>query len=142
MQIGRSVVYLTGIGVSERSFMMPISALFPENNAVRFAPTLQEANYRAAESGNEAIEPSRIVNDIGAIERRAEHCRFRNLAAITAAHTVIIDGRDRVILERVVGVFDRERRAARESDASVIAGTHVLVDTEALAYLPLAVEIG
>src|ERR1700731_4343225 len=139
-QIGRSVVYRVGVGVPERSFMMPQSASVGEDDTVRLAPALQETDHRPAQSGHKAIQPGRIVDDVGAIERGAEHRGFRYLAAIATADAIIVDGRNRVVLERIVGMFDRERRTAGQPDTGVIAGADVLVDAETLAHhaLPVA----
>src|SRR5208282_525179 len=137
-QIGRSAVNL--LGVRGRSFMTPRPASVREGDPVGLAAALQEADHRAAQTGDEAVEPGRVVNDVGAVERRAEHSGLRHLAAIAAADAILVDRRHRVVLERIVGMFDGERWTAGQPDAGMIAGANVLVDAEAFAHhaLPVA----
>src|SRR6185369_1723747 len=68
---------------------------------------------------------------------------MRILAAQPAADAAVEHGGDRVDLERVAAVLDRERRAAREPDARVVARARVLVDAvlDAHAALALALEL-
>ena len=98
------------------------------------AAALQPADHGAAQRGHEAVPAGRIVDDVGAIEGRAEHRRLRHLAAIAAADAALVDRRDRIVPQRIVGLLHRERRAAGEADAGVVAGADVLVDAEALAH--------
>ncbi len=60
-----------------------------------------------------AIPPRRIVDDIGAIEGGAQHGGLGDLAAIAAADAGLIDRGDRIVFQRIVGMFHRQRRAAR-----------------------------
>ena len=57
---------------------------------------------------------------------------------MAATDASIVDGGDRVVLQRVGRRFHRQRRAAGQADAGVIAGTCVFIDTEALAHDALA----
>ena len=136
MQTGRSAVNRSGVSLSA----------FPRGRSSAERPhqsakTMRRASRRrcrkpitdAAQPGHEAVEPGRIVDDVGAIERRAEHGSLRHFAAIAAADAIVVDGGDRIVLERIVGVLDRQRRTAREPDAGVIAGADILVDAEPLA---------
>ena len=104
----------------------------------RFAAALQPADHALAQPRQAPIPAARIVDDVGAIEGRAEHRRFRDLAAIAAADAAIVDRGDRIVLERIVGVLHRQRRAAGEPDTGVVAGADVLVDAEALLHHALA----
>ena len=63
--------------------------------------------------------------DVGAIERGTEHRGLRHLAAIAAADATIVDRGDRIVLQRIVGVLDRQRGAARQADAGVVSGADV-----------------
>src|SRR6185437_5585164 len=102
------------------------------------APALQPADHSRAQARHCALHARRIVDDVGAIERRAKHRRVGHLAAIAATDATIVDRGNRIVLERIVGVLDRERWAAGQTDARVVAGTDVFVDTVALAHLALA----
>src|SRR5437763_16455478 len=73
------------------------------------------------------------MDDVGAVKGWAEYCGLRHFAAITTTDAVVIDSRDRVVLERIIGMFDRQRGTAGQPDAGVIARAHVLIDPEALA---------
>ena len=44
-----------------------------ENDAARLTPALQERDHRTAQVGHEAIEPGRIMNNVGPIEGWAKH---------------------------------------------------------------------
>ena len=59
---------------------------------------------------------------------------MRDLAAQAASHTAVDHRRDRIRTQRVGVVLDRERRAAGEPDARVVAGTRIGVDAEALPH--------
>ena len=73
-----------------------------------------------------------------AIERRTQHRGVGHLAAHTAADAAVVDVRDRIGAQRVRVCLDRERRAAGEADAGVIAGAGIRIDAEALAHHALA----
>src|SRR5215510_3744129 len=49
-------------------------------------PLLQEPDHLVAPARLEPIPSAGIVDDRGAVERRAEHCGVRNLAAQAASH--------------------------------------------------------
>ncbi len=82
---------------------------------------------------HEAVPAARIVDDVGAIEGRAQHGGVRHLAAIAAADAALVDRRHRIVAQRIVELLHRQRRAAREAHAGVVAGADILVDAEALA---------
>ena len=47
-----------------------------------------------------------IMDDLGAIERGTERRRLRDLAAIAATDATLVDRGDRIVLQRIVGIFD------------------------------------
>src|SRR5262245_43484441 len=57
---------------------------------------------------------------------------------MAAAHATVVDGGDRIVLQRIAGRLHRQRRTAGQADAGMVAGTDVFVDTEALAHDALA----
>ncbi len=95
-----------------------------------FAPALQEADHGAAHAVEEAVPAARIVHHVGAVEATAEHGGVRHLAAVAAADAVLVDMGDRVVAQRIVERLHRQRRAAGEPHAGVVAGADVLVDAE------------
>src|SRR3984885_5007551 len=105
-----------------------------KGDPARFAASLQPADDALAQSGEPPVPAAGIEDDLGAIERRAEHRGLRDLAAIAAADASVVHGGDRIVLERVVGVLQRQRRATREADASVVSRAYRLVDAEALLH--------
>src|SRR5207247_4100986 len=92
--------------------IMFIAAASRGHDAAPVAPVLQIADHGGAQRRQQAIEPRRVVDDVGAVERRAQHGGLGNLAAIAAADTGIVDSGDGVVLQRITGVLDRQRRAA------------------------------
>ena len=97
------------------------------------AAPLQPADHAHRDRRLEHVPAARIVDDVGAIERGAEHRGFRDLAAIAAADAGIVDRRNGIVAQRIVELLHRQRRAAGEPDAGMVAGADVLVDAEALA---------
>src|SRR6516162_5279016 len=98
----------------------------------RLAPALKPSDQCTTQVGNKAVPPRRIENHVGPVERGAQHRGLGYLAAIAAADAGVVDGGDCIILERIVGMLERERWATGQPDAGMIAGAHILVDTEAL----------
>src|SRR5450759_3385130 len=99
----------------ERIWPAAVIALFRlsgECDAPALAPPLQIADHGLADSGEETVHARRIVDDISAVERWAEHRGLGHLAAIAAADAGIVEGSDWIVFERIVGVLDRKRRAA------------------------------
>src|SRR6185436_21095574 len=103
-----------------------------ERRTPAITPPLQPADHGHRNPGFEPVPTGRIVNDVRAIERGAEHGGLGDLAAIAAADAGIVDRRNGIVAQGVVQLLHRKRRAAREADASMVAGADVLVDTEAL----------
>src|SRR5207249_4657042 len=82
---------------------------------------------RSTEPRDQLVPPRRVLDDFGAIERWAEHRGVRVLAAQAAADAAVDDRRHRIGTQRIRVVLDRERRAAGEANAGVIARAGVLV---------------
>src|SRR5690606_14594327 len=102
------------------------------------AARLQQADDALAHLGLEQIPLGWIVDEVGPVERRAQHGGVRDLAAVAAADAGVVDVGDGVFFEGVAAVLDGERRAAREPDTGMVAGADVRVDAEALFDHPLA----
>ncbi len=85
-----------------------------------------------------AIPPVRIADDLGAIERRTEHRGVRDLAAQPAADAALDHGRHRIAAQRIGIGLDRQRRAAGQPDAGMVAGADLVVDAEAHPHHALA----
>src|SRR4051812_49980705 len=83
----------------------------------RRAPPLQKADDGGREMRRRAVPPVGIVDDVGAIERGAEDGSLRHLSAIAAADAAVVDGGDRIVLQRIVRMLDREGRTAGQADA-------------------------
>src|ERR1700736_4836758 len=94
---------------------------------------LQRADHDRAHTRERAIEEGRVVDDRGAVERGAQHRRVRDLAAQPAADARVDHLGDRILAQRIGIGRDRERRAAGEADARVVAGAGVRVDADAIA---------
>src|SRR5262245_43078405 len=75
---------------------------------------------------NEPVPGRRVLNDLRPVKRRTKHRGMRVLAAQAAADAAVDHGRHRVAAQRIRVVLDRERRAAGEPDARVVAGAGVL----------------
>src|SRR6185503_4416944 len=73
---------------------------------------------------------ARILDQLGTVERRAEHGRVRDLAAQSAADAAFDHARDRIGAQRIGARLHGERRTAGEADAGVVAGTDLVVDAE------------
>src|SRR5437773_10366 len=104
----------------------------------RRSDSISLVNCRSTDFVKEFVPPGGVLNDFGAVERRAEHRRVRVLAAKAAADAAVDHRRHRVAAQRVGVVLDGEGRAAGEADAGVIAGAGVLVDAVFDADVPLA----
>ncbi len=100
-------------------------------DAMGSAAVLEESDNGGAQPSHRPVEPSRIADDIGAIEGRAQHGGFGYFAAIAAADARFVDRRrpDRRARDRRCGLH-RQRRAAREPDAGMVAGTDVFIHAE------------
>src|SRR5262245_3855055 len=70
---------------------------------------LEPADDPGAQAIDPAVEDVRVLHDLGAEERRAQHRRVRHLPAQAAAYAGVVDVRHRVGLERVAGGLDGER---------------------------------
>src|ERR1017187_8284504 len=79
-----------------------ISTPLSKSDAAPCTAALHETDNRGSQPRNEAIEGGRVVDDVGAVKRRAKHRGVCDLSAIAAANTTIVDHRDRIVLERVV----------------------------------------
>src|SRR4051812_34752086 len=86
------------------------------------------STQHALESGNHPVHEARVLHHLGAVEGGAQDRGVRVLAAQPAADAAVDHRRDRVAAQWIGVVLDRQRRAARQADARVVAGARVLVD--------------
>src|SRR6185312_11238572 len=114
-----STAMASGLVVSSATLAGSAFILREDRHALR-APRLEPADHGGADARGESLERARIVHDLGAVERRAQHGGFRHLAAIAAADARVVDGCDRIVLQGVAGALDRERRAARQPNTGVV----------------------
>src|SRR5262245_6760337 len=110
-----------------------------ERDPASVATALEKTDHRGAHACQEPIKDRRVMNDVGAIKRGTEHRGFRHLTAIAATDAGVIDRCDRIVLQRVRGVLHRQRRAAGQPDARVVAGADVFINAEAFTHHALAV---
>src|SRR5437773_394502 len=96
-----------------------------EAEAVSGAAALQIGDDAAPDTGRQPLDETRVVDEVGAVEGWAEHRRIGDLAAIAAADAAVVDRRHRIVAEGIVELLHRQRRAAGETDAGVIAGADV-----------------
>src|SRR3546814_14685646 len=78
-------------------------------------------NDALAHPVEEAVPFSRVMDDAGLVEGRAQNGRYRDFPAVAAAHATIVYIGHRVFLERIAAVAHCQRRAARKPDTGVIA---------------------
>ena len=78
------------------------------------------------------------MDHIGAVERGTKDGGVGDLTTVAAADAALVDGCDGVIAQGVVEAFQRQRGAAGQADAGVVAGADVLVDAEAGGLDPAA----
>src|SRR5690606_8380575 len=109
-----------------------------EAGARALAARLQPADHAAAQPFAPAVAAVGVFDDARLVERRAQHRGVRGLAAQAAANAAVEHRRHRVGAQRIRIRPDRQRRAARQPDARMIAGAGVGVDAEALANDALA----
>ena len=86
---------------------------------------------RARSLRQPALPPARIVHHVGAVEGRAQHGGVRDLAAIAAADAGLSIAATGSSRSGSSGSLHRQRRAAGQADAGVVAGADVLIDAEA-----------
>ncbi len=99
--------------------------------AQRAALARLEPAHHCAPPAIHPLFPSRgVAHPFGPVERRAQHGSIGDLAAVAAGHAAIVHMGHRVGLERVAAVLERERRAARQAHAGVVATAHGCVHTE------------
>src|SRR5437868_8012851 len=89
--------------------------------SARRSDSISLVNCRSTEPRDQLVPPRRVLDDFGAVERRAEHRGVRVLAAQAATDAAVDDRRHRIGTQRIRVVLDRERRAAGEANAGVIA---------------------
>src|SRR5690606_22976574 len=102
------------------------------------AARLQQADDALAHLGLEQVPLSRVVDEVGPVERGAQHGGMGDLAAVSAADAGVVHMGDGVFFEGVAAVLDGKRGAAREPDTGMVARADVGVDAEALFDHPLA----
>src|SRR3954464_7807110 len=97
-----------------------------------FSARISSVNCRSTEPGsqekNKTVEKIWILNDLRPVKRGAQHRGMRVFAAQAAADAAVDHRRYGIAAQGIGVVLDRERRAAREPDAGMVAGTGVLVD--------------
>src|SRR5271166_647102 len=111
-----------------------------EDDPAGFAAPLQSADDSLAPSRESPVPAGGVEDDLGAVERGAEDCGLRDLAAIAATDAGVVDGGDRIVFERIVCVLERQRRAAGKAHASMVAGADLFIDAEALFHHALPVR--
>src|SRR6185437_8708502 len=93
----------------------------------------EPADHLLAEAMHKTVAPGRIADDLGAVERRAQHRRVRDFAAEPAADARFHDRGHRIGPQRVGCGLHRQRRAARQADAGVVTGADFLIHAVAHA---------
>ena len=83
--------------------------------------------------GHQAVPNVRVLDRLSLVKRRAQRRRMGILAAQPAAHAVLLERRQRGGPQRARIGLDRQRWAARQAAARVVAGVEIVVDTEARA---------
>jgi len=98
----------------------------------------QGADHRAPHLLLESIPACGIGDDGGAIERRAQHCRVRDLPAQAAADAGVDHLGHRLAPQRIGIGSKRQRRASGQADAGMIAGAGAeqIPDSKAAAFEP------
>src|SRR5262249_3734218 len=76
----------------------------------------------------------RVADELGAIERWAQHGGVRDLAAHAAADAALDHRRHRIRAQRIGIGLNGQRWAAGEADAGMVAGADFIVDAEARAH--------
>src|SRR3546814_15608964 len=95
-------------------------------------------NDALAHPVEEAVPFSRVMDDAGLVEGRAQNGRYRDFPAVAAAHATIVYIGPRVFLERIAAVAPCPRRAARKPDTGAIAVADIGIDPQAFLDHPLA----
>src|SRR6186713_3402064 len=80
----------------------------------------------------------RVLHDLAAIERRAQRGGVRVLAAQAAADAAVEHRGDGIHAQWIRRRLHRQRRAAGQADARMVAGARVLVDAVLDAHRALA----
>src|SRR6478735_2165802 len=96
-------------------------------------PALQGADHAPPDAVEASFERGGVGNDVGAVEGGTQYGRVRDLAAMAAADARVVDGGDRIVLQRITGRLHRQRRAAGQADAGMVARTGVFIDAKTLA---------
>ena len=94
----------------------------------------EDADDAPAQRRHHAVPPGRIADQLGAVERRAQHGGMGDLAAQPAADAAVDHRGDGVAAQRVGIGLDGQRRAAGQADAGMVAGADILVDAVARAH--------
>src|SRR3954468_23638679 len=92
-----------------------------------FSARISSVNWRSTHPRNKFVPPGGVLDHLGPIEGRAQHCGVRVLAAQAAADAAVDHGSYGIAAQRIRVVLDGERRAARQADARVIARASVFV---------------
>ena len=85
-------------GAAEVLMLLSMSEPQSASCASARAAALQETDHRPAHAGQEPVAAGGVVDDVGAIERGAQHGGMGHFTAVAAAHAAAFHVRDRVFL--------------------------------------------
>ena len=122
-----------GEGVAERCAVSPLPVPLPPGERGRCGASAakQRDHARADSRCSTRSHSPRVAHDLGAVERRAQHRGMRDLAAQAAADAAFDHRRHRIGAQRIGIGLHRQRRAARQPDAGMVAGADLVVDAVA-----------
>src|SRR3546814_19222528 len=103
---------LMGVSVCGVEGVVMVSRLYRNVFQPRLSACLQMGNDALAHPVEEAVPFSRVMDDAGLVEGRAQNGRYRDFPAVAAAHATIVYIGHRVFLERIAA--DNGRASCRE----------------------------
>src|SRR4051794_16326304 len=69
-------------------------------------PSLQPAYDCGAHASHPSVPFRGIEDNVGPVEGRAQYGGFGHLTAVSTTDAAVVDGCDRVVLQRIVSMFD------------------------------------